>query len=224
LTAFHSNQINGTFAYRIPVGKTKKIKVSLGLSAGATNTRIDPSKLTSGQANDKSFVNATSVWMPDLGVGAYVYGPKFFVGLSVNNLLSPSLTKSGDLAQKTDVNRQYIHTYATAGYVFDLGKKVKFAPSVIMKYVPVHAPITFDFNANFIFIDRLWLGVSYRLAESYGFMAAVNATPQFRIGYAYDLVVNPLKVGTSGSHEIMLGYDFDFRRSRIVNPRYVRYF
>jgi hypothetical protein len=78
------------------------------------------------------------------------------------------------------------------------GKKVKFAPSILLKYVPKYAPISIDFNANFIFIDRLWLGVSYRLSDSYGFMAAVNITRQFRVGYAYDLTVSPISHSPQG--------------------------
>jgi type IX secretion system PorP/SprF family membrane protein len=143
----------------------------------------------------------------------------------VPEILSNSLsTKNKVWERSIDSAHQYTSLYATAGYVFALGKKVKFAPSILIKYVPKYAPISMDFNANFIFIDRLWLGVSYRLSDSYGFMAAFNITKQFRVGYAYDLTVSPISHFTTGSHEIMAGYDFDFRKKSIVNPRFVRYF
>jgi type IX secretion system PorP/SprF family membrane protein len=223
----HTNKLEGNFAYRIPLGKAKKVKLSLGVSAGVTNYR---SKLTEvntngGAGTDPNFADNASLWLPNVGFGIYAYSQKFFVGVSVPNLLANSIQTKNQVFQ-TGVNdaHQYYHLFVTGGYVFDLGEKVKFAPSVMMKYVPKYAPIDFDFNANFIFIDRIWLGASYRLSDSYGFMAAFNITPQLRVGYAYDLTVSPISKFTTGSHEVMLGYDFDFDKKKIVNPRYVRYF
>ena len=225
LTVTHTNKLEGNFAYRIPVGKKKNIKIALGLSAGVTNVRTQLTDVELTDLNDPKFNNNVNLWLPNVGFGIYTYAPKWFVGVSIPHILSNSLEKNGKVWQSgISAAHQYFSLYATGGYAFDLGKKVKFAPSIMMKYVPKHAPIDFDFNANFIFIDRIWLGASYRLSESYGFMAAVNVTKQLRVGYAYDLIVNPISKFTSGTHEVMLGYDFDFDKKRIVNPRYVRFF
>ena len=224
-TVVHSDKLEGDFAYRIPVGKKKNIKISLGVGVSATNIRADLKDVGLTQTVDNSFQNNINIWMPNVTAGIYVYSEKFFVGVSVPEILSNSLSTKGQVWQRSiDSAHQYTSLYATAGYVFDLGKKVKFAPSILVKYVPKYAPVSMDFNANFIFIDRLWLGVSYRLSDSYGFMVAVNITKQLRVGYAYDLTVSPISHFTTGSHEVMAGYDFDFRKKSIVNPRYVRYF
>jgi type IX secretion system PorP/SprF family membrane protein len=226
-TVVHSDKLEGDFAYRITASKKKNIKISLGLGVSATNLRADLTSvgLQTGSGIDHSFANNINLWMPNITAGAYVYNEKFFVGISVPEILSNSLTTKNEVWQRSiDSAHQYTSLYATAGYVFDLGKKVKFAPSILIKYVPKYAPISMDFNANFIFIDRLWLGVSYRLSDSYGFMVAFNITKQLRVGYAYDLTVSPISHFTTGSHEIMAGYDFDFRKKSIINPRYVRYF
>jgi type IX secretion system PorP/SprF family membrane protein len=225
LTVNHTNKLEGTFAYRIPLGKKKNVKLSFGISAGVTNYRSKLTEVGLTQSGDSKFESNINLWLPNVGFGVYAYAPKWFVGISVPNLLANTVDKNNKVFQTgVATAHQYYHLFATGGYVFDLGKKVKFAPSILMKYVPKHAPIDFDFNANFIFIDRIWLGASYRLSDSYGFMAAVNVTKQFRIGYAYDLTVTPLSKFTTGSHEIMLGYDFDFAKKSIVNPRFVRYY
>ncbi len=222
----HTNKIEGNFAYRIPLDKSKKIKLSLGISAGVMNYRAKLSEVETqgGAATDPSFSQNASIWIPNVGFGLYAYSQKFFIGVSVPNLLAGSYKTNKVFQTGANTSHQYYHLYATGGYVFDLGKKVKFAPSVMMKYVPKYAPIDFDFNANFIFIDRIWIGASYRLSDSYGFMAAFNILPQLRVGYAYDLTVSSISKFTTGSHEVMLGYDFDFVNKGIVNPRYVRYF
>lgn len=222
-----TNKVEGNFAYRIPLGKKKKIKLSFGISAGATNyqSKLSSVETNGGAGTDPSFSQNVNLWIPNVGFGIYAYSDNFFVGASVPQLLAGSLMKQNKLYEMSVVNaHQYFQLYVTGGYVFSLGKKVKFVPSTMMKYVPKYAPIDFDFNANFIFIDRIWIGASYRLSDSYGFMAAVNVIPQLRIAYAYDLTVSPISKFTTGSHEVMLGYDFESKKKRIVNPRTIRYF
>ncbi|HLP21746.1 MAG TPA: PorP/SprF family type IX secretion system membrane protein, partial [Chitinophagales bacterium] len=153
------------------------------------------------------------------------YSDRFFAGVALPHILLNRLNGPMSVFETSpEIARQYYHLLITGGYVFSLGKKVKFMPSFLLKYVPVHAPVTFDFNATFVFVDRLWLGAAYRFNDSYNFMAAVNITRQLRVGYTYDLTVSPLSKYTSGSHEVMLGFDFDFKKGKVVNPRQVKYF
>lgn len=222
----NTNNLMLDFAYRIPVGKKKKVKISLGIGAGFTNYNNNLNDVKTGDPDDPSFAgNNLSLWLPNVSAGIYVYSEKFFVGIAVPNLLQSALRKDFKVYETgASAARRYTHLNATAGYVFNLGRKVKFMPSILMKYVPKYAPIDFDFNIAFVFVDRVWLGAGYRLQDSYSFMAAVNITRQLRIGYAYDLTVSKLSPYTSGTHEVMLGYDFDFKGKRVVNPRSVRYF
>ena len=54
-TVVHSDKLEGDFAYRIPVGKNKKIKISLGLGVSATNVRADLEQVGLAQPGDASF-------------------------------------------------------------------------------------------------------------------------------------------------------------------------
>ena len=220
-----TNSANVSFAYRIPVGKKKKIKLCIGLSAGFDHYQAKLNDIATTDPNDPNFVgNNQSRWLPNVGFGMYVYSESFFVGASLPRLLTMKLNGKMGVTASDQIARQYYHLLVSGGYVFNLGKKVKFIPSLLMKYQPIHAPVSFDFNATFVFIDRVWVGAAYRLNDSYNFMVAVNATRQLRIGYTYDLTVSALRRYTSGTHEVFLGFDFDFRKGKVVNPRYVKYF
>jgi type IX secretion system PorP/SprF family membrane protein len=224
VTQTHS--VNADFAYRIPVGKKKKVRLCLGISAGVTNYRSDLNKVATTEPDDPNFAgNYVNRWLPNVGFGIYVYSDKFFAGVSVPHILANKLDGSNSVfSTSTAMARQYHHLLITGGYVFSIGKKVKFVPSILLKYVPVHAPITFDFNIAFIFIDRIWLGAGYRFNDSYSFMLAANVTKQLRIGYCYDLTVSSLHKYTTGTHEIMASFDFDFTKGKVVSPRHVKYF
>lgn len=222
-----SNGVQVTYAYRIPVGKKKTTRICLGLQAGVTNyqNRLADVFTNPGLTGvDPTFGENKNLWIPNVGLGVYVYGPKFWVGASIPHLLNFSLNDKVKYAgDKATYARLYRHYLLTAGYVFDLGRKVKFKPSFLMKYVK-NAPIDFDISAAFMFVDRVWLGVSHRVGDSYVFMGDFYVAPQFHIGYAYDLTVSDLNKYAGGTHEIMMGYDFRYDKSRMVNPRYVKYF
>jgi type IX secretion system PorP/SprF family membrane protein len=221
-----TNSIDASFAYRLPVGKKKNVKLCFGLSAGVMNYSANLSGVQTTDASDPNFVgNNQNRWLPNVGFGFYAYSDKFFAGISVPRILANKL--DGDysvFSTSSNVARQYHHLLLTGGYVFNLGEKVKFVPSMLFKYVPVNSPVSFDFNATFVFVDRFWLGAAYRLSDSYNFMAAVNVVPQLKIGYCYDLAVSPLNKFTSGSHEVMLSFDALFKHSQVVSPRHVKYF
>ena len=221
-----TNTLEANFAYRLFLGKKKDIKLSFGISAGFTNYRADLDQVQTTEANDPNFIgNNQRRWLPNVGFGIYAYSDRFFAGISLPKLLLNRLDGKMKLYETSSaVSRQYYHLVATAGYVFNIGTKVKFMPSVMLKYVPVNAPVTADFNATFIFIDRVWLGAAYRLLDSYNFMAAFAVTKQLRIGYCYDLTVSRMNKYTSGSHEVMVSFDAAFERSKVTSPRYIKYF
>jgi type IX secretion system PorP/SprF family membrane protein len=227
--------VTPAFSYRI---KVRKSRICLGVQAGFTyyqqrNTQaILPDNITP----DQLFSVNNNLPLFNVGFGIYVYGKKYFIGASVPHLIPNSLNGKYSLVAAGDqVAKQYNHFLLTAGYVF--GKDaaiVKVKPTFLMKYVTGdrrNLP-QFDFNLNFLFVDRLWVGAGWRLGGDYqnwkgeSVIAMVEAkiTPQLRVGYAYDATLSKLNPYQSGTHEIMLGYDFWYDKKRFVTPRYVKYF
>ena len=84
----------------------------------------------------------------------------------------------------------------------------------------VNAPTSFDVSANFMMYDKLELGATYRLEDSFGAMINFAVTPNLRIGYAYDHVVSDLKAVAPASHEIMLLFDLNFPKKVSRSSRY----
>jgi hypothetical protein len=87
--------------------------------------------------------------------------------------------------------------------------------------VAKNAPSTTDINFSFLLAQRLWLGLSFR--STYGIVAYTqfNITEKFKLGYAYDFGFNKIgRVGGS-THEIMISYDFNIFKSKMMSPRYL---
>ena len=113
--------------------------------------------------------------------------------------------------------RQY-QPMITGGYVFDLNKKMKLKPSAMLRY-QMSAAVQGDLSVNLIFSDKVWLGASFRSGDAVVGMLEVLPKPQLRFGYSYDLGISDITPYHSGTHEVMVQYEFGYR-IKIRDPRY----
>ena len=206
-------------AYHLPVGN--KLKLSMGIRAGGGFYSYKNSDLIYWDANDPAFAgDRTSAFLPNIGAGIYLYGNKFYAGLSVPTIISYDPTKSLSInSNGTVVPRQVRHYFATTGVALELSPNVVFKPSVLVKYVQ-NAPVEADFNASVLLSQILWIGASYRTNDSFVALLEFQLTKQLRFGYSYDFTTTDVKNYSNGSHEIMLGYDFGYDIMKIKTPRY----
>ena len=216
----NTNNIGLNYAYRIKF--KNKGTLSLGLQASVLQYNADFSSVQHSFSNsvfDPAFSQNINRWLPNFGTGIYYYTKKFYAGASVPNIISNKLNSEGSVFQIGDRAQQFRHLFLTTGYVFDINKSLKLKPSILMKFVE-GAPIEFDFNANLWLFDMFAVGLSYRTRDSIDALFEFQVTPQLGIGYAYDYTLTPLGKYTSGSHEIMVRYEFGFSKTRIITPRY----
>lgn len=201
------NNVYADFAYVLNLGGQNKL--SLGLKAGFTSmqTNFNGFVLQSGDvATDLAFAENVNVTKPNIGVGAYFFRNNFYAGISAPNLLSTKHIeeKSGISAYGSEE----IHTFLTAGYVFQINDKVKLKPAFMTKYVN-GAPLSIDITANVLYNNKFELGAAYRVDDAISALININVTPTLRVGYAYDYTLSNLGQFDSGTHEIMLLFDLD---------------
>jgi type IX secretion system PorP/SprF family membrane protein len=209
--------INIMGATRIRV--SEKGVLSGGLSLGLMNYRIDLMNVTGRPTpSDPAFYANLNAWTPSLGLGIYYNTDNFYAGVSIPNILKSKLTaltliKSG--LQK--VNQK--HIFLTSGIVLPINEDLKLKPSTMIKIVE-GAPIEADFNTNIWLRDIIGLGVSYRTGDAIVGMAEIQANENLRFGYAYDMTISALKSYNTGTHEIMLRYEFGNFKTKIKSTRY----
>ncbi|WP_427872653.1 PorP/SprF family type IX secretion system membrane protein [Flavobacterium sp. MMS24-S5] len=199
------NNVYADFAYVLKLGG--KNKLSLGLKAGFSSmqSNFNGFRFTDPQT-DIAFSENINATKPNIGVGAYYFRDNLYVGLSAPNLL-----KSKYIEEKSGVNAfgsEEIHTFLTAGYVFQLNNALKLKPAFMSKFVK-GAPITLDVSANVLYNEKFEFGASYRIDDSVSALFNINVTPTLRVGYAYDYTLTNFGQFNSGTHEIMLLFDLD---------------
>lgn len=195
------------FAYVLKLDE--KQKLSFGLKAGfsSISTNFNGFRLNSGDVStDKAFAENVNETVPNVGVGAFYFTDKYYVGLSTPNLLSAEHIKSS--AEVNSFGPREIHTYLTGGYVFDINEAFKLKPAVMAIFVK-GAPVSVDLTANVLYNEKFEFGAAYRFGDAVSVLMNVNVTPNLRVGYSYDYVTSNLSQFSSGSHEIMLLYNLD---------------
>ena len=152
---------------------------------------------------------------PNFGAGIFYYTQKFYAGLSIPNFLETRHIETGNGQVSTASEK--MHYFLTTGYVFDISESFKFKPSAMVK-AAIGAPVSIDLSANALFNDAIEFGLSMRLDDSVSAMIGLHVSDDMRIGYAYDHTTSNFGQFNSGSHEIMLL--FDFNRKKLKSPRF----
>lgn len=80
------------------------------------------------------------------------------------------------------------------------------------------SPISLDISSNFLIDEKIELGASYRLDDAVSALINFAVNKNLRIGYAYDYTVSNIGQFNSGSHEVILLYDF--RLIKYKSPRF----
>lgn len=211
--------VYANYAYHMQLNE--KLKLGLGLRGGISYFNAKLSELIVWDKPDALFdPSSVSNILPNFGAGAYLYGNKFYMGLSVPELLSydPSRPASFDIKNNI-VPKQVRHYFFTMGGAIELNPDFVLRPAMLIKYSQ-NTPVEFDFNLNLLIKKVLWIGGAYRTGDAAVGMIELQATRQLRIGYAYDFTTSQLKNYSNGSHEIMIGYDFGYDIMKIKTPRY----
>lgn len=207
----------GSYAFRIPMGKGI---LAMGLQAGASQYRADFTSVNLGSDNtpDQAFSTNVNKTLVDFGVGLYYSTDKFYLGLSSPQLLNNQL-HNFTVQNNNSFDGQAMHLFLATGYVFPLNDDLHLKPSVLIKYVK-GAPIEGDLNATLWIRDILGIGAQYRTEADISGMVEFQVSPQIRLGYSYDRSTTPLVQFNSGSHEIMIRYEFGSTKGKILSPRY----
>lgn len=210
---------NGLYMdYSYTLHFSNKRKLALGLKAGVNFYEAGVADLTTNDPNDPAFASDINhSFLPNLGVGAFYHTERYYLGLSVPKLIKNTINKTG--FSSGQYNKEEMHFFIMSGYVLTINRIVKFKPSVLTKVVS-NAPISFDLNGTLMFYDRLWLGAMCRLGDSFGGLFQLQVTNQMKIGYSYDFPISQLGAYNSGTHEIMVSFDFNLVNGKIRSPRY----
>ena len=206
------NTISADISYSIPTSET--FKLSFGMKATANLFSLDVNKLNPVD-NDPSLHDFNNKFTPNIGAGIYLHSDKAYVGFSVPNFIETDRYNDNEVA----IFKEKINYYLIGGYVFDITSDIQFKPAGLLKIVQ-GAPLQADISGNFMFMEKLTVGIAYRWSAAMSGMVGFQISEGLHIGYGYDLETTHLDKYNSGSHEIFLRYELFKNNNRMTTPRF----
>ena len=211
ISVVNQTGVNGIYAYRLPF---RKGILSMGIQAGYSAYNAAYSELELYQP-DVLFEEDVRQIRPNFGAGVFYSTNIWYAGLSMPHMAN-NIFQRGDNLKTV---RQNVPLILSGGYVFTVNPMIKFKPNILFKWVDSRA-VELDVNANVLFDEVLWAGVSYKFFNALNWMVQVQVTDQLQFGYSYSVTTGPLRKVELGSHEVMLSYRFKYFSKGIVTPRY----
>ncbi len=202
---FKKSSILFNYAYRIWVGGGR---MSLGLSGGVTSFVENFSNLTLTDPDDASFIAGEREYLPNFGAGALYYvdnkDKKYFVGLSVPYFLSRG-------ERRNSIAHDF-NTYTgvfTGGYRFKINDAFSIFPTALVIFDMGTKTLNYQGSLNFGFIqDKITIGAIYKSSKAISVNANIELSRRIMLGYSYDYYLDNVNSYFSGSHEIVLRYEF----------------
>lgn len=218
----------GNFGYEISFKKKKRLyaiklletpranrdvnHLAFGLSFGANYYQTSYSDLRIVDVNDEVYQDGItySQTTMNVGFGLMYYNSIRFLGISMPTLIQNKLSPNA-LHNATEKR----HLYVVGGFLKELSNGLVIRPSAVVKIV-ANAPIAFDANLSVLLKKQLWLGILFKNNPALGLNMLYVITPNFRIGYAYEQQLTSMQRYSSGSHEIMIGYQITNKKKHFL--------
>lgn len=226
---FEKNNI-ARLSYSYHLGGIGPGTLGIGISGGIVQKSIDANWITpdgTPASNDPTIntggvlgnVSNISELVSDFNLGAFYQAPNMYFGLSATHI---------GQAEMLDLNVQNVHHYwLTAGYTHPFNPNLKLRPNILVKSDVASTQI--DLNANVLYKDKVWGGLTYRLGDAIapmiGYQHQFSPNATLRAGYSYGITTSQIKSYSSGTHDFMINFCFNMEKPPILqkskNPRFL---
>ena len=196
--------------------KFLKGQLSIGVQAGYYSTKFKGSEVYLPEGDD--FHQTTDEAIPtqdvagnafDLGAGIWYTHKYFHIGISGVHLMNPKIdlstdgsSENGTTQYQTELARQLY--LSAGGNIVIKNTLFELQPSLLLGTDLRDFAGTVTLEA--LYNRFLSFGVGYRFQDAVSIMAGVTFK-NFYLGYSYDYPLSAIARASSGSHEVVLGYE-----------------
>jgi type IX secretion system PorP/SprF family membrane protein len=208
----NQQEISLSYSYKLMLNNKS---LSFGLKGGINTIHSRYELLNLDEANDESFQKDDKSILPIFGIGAYLKGEKYYVGLSV-----PQFFKLFTSYNNSQTFGAYKLCYLSAGYLFDLNENIRIKPSILAK-ANFESVFEMDINTSVYIKENYIVGMSYKTLNSLCLYFEYGWNKRYFFGYSYDIATTRMIKHQYGTHEISLNVYLDRKEeTKVINPRY----
>lgn len=185
------------------------VEFSAGIGIRFNKYTLNSSDMTTHWEGDPSVTPGVTVFdkSKNAVAGLLLYNDRFHFGLGVMNIMSTKLSLAGALVKFKQ------HYFFTFGYNFHAHPDYVWENNLMAEYVD-GLPMTINYNLRVHYRQNLMVGAAWRLKDAVALQAGWLFFKSVQVIYSYDIGISKLRKGHNGSHEVTLGYRFDFENKK----------
>lgn len=191
------------------------VEVSAGIGIRFNKLTMNSSSMTTHWEGDPALIPGITAFdkTKNALAGLMLYNDRFHFGFGVMNVISAKAVLATGSTYKFKQ-----HYFLSFGYNFHGHPDYVWENNLLGEYVD-GLPMTINYSLRVHYRQKLMVGAGWRLKDAvylqtgYVFYKAVQLT------YSYDFGISKLRKAHNGTHEITLGYRFDYenKKSRYKN-------
>ncbi len=201
--AIQQNGVMLNYAYNLKIDKQSGI--SFGIAGILNQYGYNGSDIQNINPDATLQTNVRQL-VPDLNFGVvYHLKNKLYIGLASSQLIQSRLKKLNQFS--TSENQLIRHYNLSASYVTKINQTLSVEPYAMMRTTFIKAP-QFELGAKMTYNDFVFGGLSYRSKDAVIGLIGLNYK-NFVLAYSYDFTLSSIRNYSSGSHEVLLAYQFN---------------
>ena len=211
--------IMADYAYEIKLTPLQRLR--FGVKFGFTNYKnpLSEYQISPDNQYDPLFSEDVDLkFVPNFGVGVFLYEENYYVGLSVPKLLENDFYNNyQNYSTQSEIRTFYLY----GGYVFfiDPFSNFIFKPTLMVR-ASWDMPVQYDLAANLMIYQRLWVGLMLRSGNAVSATSMWFVNKNLRVGFAMDITYNKIFPYQNGTYEFTMGYDIDFFGRGYLRAKY----
>ena len=210
----HYSGFTGMYSYTLQI--TDKSKLMMGLQGEIRFLQIRLSQLQLVDQGDLLFGEDPGLKLqPNVGLGLNYVSGIYSVNLSVPRILNAELSPFEGESSRWSRRGRVIYMGATSSHA--ISEEWQVEPSLLVALSGGRSPFI-ELAGLLRYQERIGMGVLYRFNQTVGGMIRYKHQEMLVFGYSYDVSLGKLR-NNVGTHELFLGYNFPFNRTKTLSPR-----
>lgn len=186
------------YAYHFPL--SRGISGSVGMFAGLQQMRLNATEISVIDGGDPLIRGSGRRFMiPDVSPGIFISNKDWFTGFSIRQAFPHEWKVIG-----SDKTKNTFHYFLVGGKRIETGNAINVVPSAMLKWTGYTNP-SLDFNLLFELNHYFEIGASWRSGDALAGIVKLKLLEYFSVGYSFDLTTSKVRLGSSNTHEIIIG-------------------
>lgn len=204
-----TSQLTGSLNYSYHLA-FEEFNLSMGLGFILSRNKLNGTNLNLLDYTDNTIPNQVvkSKLTPQASAGLFAYNKKFYLGVSMMNIIKTSLYENYEsVIPSTQI------FFLMGAYNFRISPSTTLSPNFVVNKSSLEK-MNLELGLKAEFMEKFFAGATYRVGNSAIGSVGISILKNFAIAYSYDYLMTDISNYSFGSHEIVVYYKIPYSKKK----------